>query len=239
MAGDIIRYHDAVYDIVSSNASVVALVEDHSAFFEGPVWISEGGRGHLIFADIAREFILKWEQGSTVSVIADKFSQASTNTQSLTFDLGFRTVVLWGPDGLALDDEGRIVYCGFGLRHLGRIEKDGKRTVLAERYGGRLLNSPNDVIVKSDKSIYFTDFSADLTRADGDPHKGVSHSGVYRWQEGQLDLLDDDFTAANGLAFSPGEKYLYVNDTRRKMIWKIRSRRWRAFRCPAKVLRHE
>lgn len=67
---------------------------------------------------------------------------------------------------------------GLGLRHLGRIEKDGKRSVLAERYGGPLLNCPNDVIVKSDNSIYFTDSSADLTRADRDPHKGVSHSGV-------------------------------------------------------------
>ena len=74
MAGDIISYRDAVYDIVSSDASVLALAEDHSAFFEGPVWISEGRRGHLIFTDIAREFILKWEEGSKVRVIADKFS---------------------------------------------------------------------------------------------------------------------------------------------------------------------
>src|SRR5262249_47259346 len=160
------------------DASVLPLVEDHAAFFEGPVWVSEGGRGHVIFTDIAREFILKWGEGDPATVIADAFSKDCPNAQTLTFNLGFRTVVLSGPDGLALDDQGRIVYCGFGLRHLGRIEKDGRRTLLAERYGGRLLNSPNDVIVKSDQSIYFTDSSADLTRADDDPHKGVSHSGV-------------------------------------------------------------
>src|SRR5205807_2122910 len=111
-------------------------------------------------------------------------------------------------------------------RRISRIAADGRRTTLAERYGGKRLNSPNDIVVKSDGSIYFTDppyaVTANVVRAPGwssvmIPGKQLAFNGVYRLEiDGTLTLLADDFALPNGLAFSPDESVLYVDDSERK-----------------------
>jgi gluconolactonase len=220
-ASDFLHFDARLDGIVDPGFRLEKVVEDHEAFFEGPVWVATETGGHLLFTDIAGDAILKWEPGGTLGTVAHSFFASSRASRARDFDLGFRRVRLKGPDGLAIDSEGRIVYCGYGPRHVGRLEPDGRRTVLAESYEGRRLNTPNDVVVRSDGTVYFTDSSADLVSAPGDADAGVPTSALYRVQDGRLKMLHADFTAANGLAFSPDERHLYVNDTRRKLVWRF------------------
>lgn len=206
--------------LVDQSARVEALVEDHAAFFEGPVWIQTQSGGHLVFTDIAGDRILKWEVRAGVTVVAHTFFSSSPASRVRELDLGFRRVRLIGPDGLAVDREGRILYCGYGSRDVGRLEADGSRTVLAESFGGKRLNTPNDIIVNKAGTIYFTDSAADRDSQANDPYPGVPTSAVYRIVGNTVEMLHDDFDAANGLAFTPDERFLYVNDTRRKLIWR-------------------
>jgi gluconolactonase len=126
-------------------------------------------------------------------------------------EAGPRYLAMLGPNGNTVDREGRLISCMRADRALVRYEKDGTRTVLATTYQGKTLQNPNDAIVKSDGSIYFTPLgSLPLTEA--------APSGVYRWMDGTVTQLAIDFgtspgAMANGLAFSPDEKYLYVGVT--------------------------
>jgi gluconolactonase len=98
------------------------------------------------------------------------------------------------------------------------LEADGRRTVLADRYDGKRLNSPNDLVYKSDGSLYFTDPPAGLRGMDKDPRKELSFNGVYLLKNGKLQLLNQDMPLPNGIAFSPDEKFLYVNDSIKQTI---------------------
>ncbi len=101
-----------------------------------------------------------------------------------------------------------------------RRDKDGKLTVLAGKYEGKRLNSPNDVVVKSDGSIYFTDPPYGFPKEDADPAKELKFNGVYRLADGKLQLLYKDLSRPNGIAFSPDEKVLWVgNSDAKKKIW--------------------
>jgi gluconolactonase len=121
---------------------------------------------------------------------------------------------------LTLDPQGRLTINEHGNRRVTRLEKDGTVTVLADRYQGKRLNSPNDLVYKSDGSLYFTDPPFGLPKFFDDPRKELPFSGVYRWANGQLTLLSTDFTGPNGIAFSPDEKYLYVGnwDEKKKVV---------------------
>jgi gluconolactonase len=118
-----------------------------------------------------------------------------------------------GPNGLALDKEGRLTICGHGNRRVTRLEKNGSLTVLAERYGGKRLNSPNDLVYRSDGLLYFTDPPFGLPGRDADPQKELPFSGIFLLSEGKLELVSDELSGPNGLAFSPDEKYLYVGSS--------------------------
>ncbi len=112
--------------------------------------------------------------------------------------------------------------CQHGMRRIARIESDGTETVLADNYQGKRLNSPNDLVLKSDGSVYFTDPPFGLPKVYDDPNKELTFSGVYRIKDGEVDLLIDDLPGPNGIAFSPGEDFLYVGDwnEERKAVWK-------------------
>jgi gluconolactonase len=101
-----------------------------------------------------------------------------------------------------------------------RLEKDGRLTVLADRYEGKRLNSPNDLVHKSDGSLYFTDPPFGLPKFYDDPRKELPYSGVFRLAGGTLQLVSKDLIGPNGLAFSPDEKYLYVDnwDVKKKVV---------------------
>ncbi|MEW6356195.1 MAG: SMP-30/gluconolactonase/LRE family protein [Planctomycetota bacterium] len=172
------------------DGATVEKVDGGFKFTEGPVWgVSEGC---LRFSDIPANIIYLWRPGKKSEV----FREPSGNSNGLTFD-----------------KQGRFIACEHGNRRVSRTEPDGTITVLAEKHEGKRLNSPNDVVVKSDGSIYFTDPPYGLPKqSEG---KEIDFQGVYRISpDGKtLTLLVDDFDRPNGLAFSPDEKTLYIADS--------------------------
>ncbi|MBC7835363.1 MAG: SMP-30/gluconolactonase/LRE family protein [Phycisphaerales bacterium] len=173
-------------------------------FTEGPVWVpaSEGHpRGYLLFSDIPADTIQKWTP-------AEGESPAVGTVEVFRNPSRFA-------NGLVFDKEGRLVVCEHD-RRLSRTEKDGTITSLAEKHNGLRLNSPNDVCIKSDGAIYFTDPPYGMRPPLGPrmEKRELSFSGVFRVNnDGTLDLLVSDMPSPNGIAFSPDEKLLYVSDT--------------------------
>ncbi|MGH9439578.1 MAG: SMP-30/gluconolactonase/LRE family protein, partial [Terriglobia bacterium] len=179
--------------------------------------------GYLLFSDIPANVIDKWSPDGKVSVFLEKSGFTGTNPEGVGYPInnGRRIVILLGSNAVTLDKQGRIVYCQHGNRAIVRLEKDGRRTVLASRYEGKRLNSPNDLVYKSDGSLYFTDPPFGLAKLDKDPKKELPFNGVYRLANGKLQLLYKKFETPNGLAFSPGEKYLYIDDSATKTYWRF------------------
>ena len=161
---------------------------------EGPVWWSEGG--YLLFSDIHNNRRMKFVPGQGASVDHEPTNRAN---------------------GLTRDLQGRLIACEHDSRRVTRTEPDGSITVVAASFQGKPLNRPNDVVVKSDGCIYFTDpwtLPTPATQFD------LQCAGVYRVTPdlGSITLLVDDFVLPNGLAFSPDESVLYINDSRRGNI---------------------
>ena len=158
---------------------------------EGPVWWKEGG--YLLFSDIGNDRRMMWAPGEGVTL-----SHEPTNNAN----------------GLTRDRQGRLIVCEHSARRVTRLEPDGSTTVVANSYRGWRLNRPNDVVVKSDGSIYFTDPITLNVESE------LDIAGVYRVSPdlGAINLLVRDFDLPNGLAFSPDESILYVNDSRRRHI---------------------
>lgn len=213
---DLIRLDPALDDIVPAGAHVEKLAQFE--FTEGPVWVRKGG--YLLFSDIPGNAIYKWSPGGDVSVFLKPsgYTGADPTTAGKATYNGRAWVRLIGPVGITLDPQGRVVFCAGGDREVVRIEKDGRRTVLASRYEGKRLNSPNDLVYKSDGSLYFTDPATSLTGENNSPLKELSFDGVYLLKHGTLRLATKDLPHPNGLAFSPDERYLYINDTSKKII---------------------
>jgi gluconolactonase len=115
-----------------------------------------------------------------------------------------------GSNGLTLDAEGRLTVAEHGNRRISRLEPKGQVSVLADRYEGKRLNSPNDLVYKSDGALYFTDPPFGLPRVYDDPRKELAYTGVFRLKDGKLTLLTTDLKGPNGIAFSPDERRLYV-----------------------------
>jgi gluconolactonase len=222
-ANEVVRLDPALDQIISSDTKVEKLAGGFG-FVEGPVWVRQGG--YLLFSDIPANAINKWTPDGKVAV----FLKPSGFTGSDPSDVGSQNnngqavVTLLGSNGVTLDRQGRVVFCAHGDRDVVRIEKDGKRTVLADRFEGKRLNSPNDLVFKSDGALYFTDPSAGLRKRDDDPKKELPFNGVYLLKDGKLQLLEKTFATPNGIALAPGEKYLYVNDTTRKLIMRYELR---------------
>jgi gluconolactonase len=187
-----------LYELLEEDVEVERLASGFE-FTEGPLWNAE--EGYLLFSDMPGDVMRRWWEESGVVEEVRKPSNMS--------------------NGLTYDNEGRLVACEHATSRLTRTESDGTITTIASHYQGKELNSPNDVVVKSDGSIYFTD--PPFGRA---PYFGVERpqeldfQGVYRVvpESGEPELLADDFEGPNGLCFSPDESLLYVNDTPRMHI---------------------
>jgi gluconolactonase len=209
--------------IVPANATLEKVATGFT-WTEGPVWVHAG---YLLFADIPANTIHKWTPTGGTSV----FMKPSGWTEATPF--GGKEP---GSNGMTLDSHGRLTVAGHARRNVWRLESmnpHAKITVLADSYQGKKLNSPNDLVYKSDGSLYFTDPPYGLaTQSDGDPQKQLTVNGVYRLDgalehapgappaHDKLRLLISDLPRPNGLAFSPGEKYLYVDcSDPQKKVW--------------------
>jgi gluconolactonase len=193
---------DPRFDALVPQEANVEKLADGFAWVEGPVW--DARAGHLLFTDIPNNVVLKWRPGEGVS----RFLESSGYTGSTPF-AGREP----GANGLTFDVRGRLVLAEHGDRRVARLEPDGSKTTLASHYEGRRLNSPNDVVFKSNGDLYFTDPPFGLPRAFDDPAKELPHQGVYRLKpDGKLTLLLADIKAPNGIAFSPDERVLYLTD---------------------------
>ncbi len=220
--GKIVRLDPAVNAILPPNAHIEKLADDFG-FLEGPVWVHHGNEGYLLFSDIPANVIDKWSPDGKVSVFLEKSGFTGVNPAGVGYRInnGRAMVTLLGSNAITLDRQGRIVFCQHGNRDVVRLEKNGQRTVLASRYEGKRLNSPNDLVYKSDGALYFTDPPYGLAKLDQDPKKELPFNGVYRLANGKLQLIYKNFKAPNGIAFSPGEKYLYVDDSASRTYWRF------------------
>src|SRR5438067_225868 len=205
--GNVVRLDPAINDIVPANARIEKLA-DGFQFLEGPVWHPDG---YLLFSDPNANNIYRWSPEGQVSIYRAKSGYKGTNIGEYHQP---------GSNGLTLDSEGRLTINEHGNRRVTRLEKTGALTVLADRYGGKRLNTPNDLVYRSDGALYFTDPPFGLPRAFDDPAKELPYSGVFCLKDGRLRLVSTDLTGPNGLAFSPDERFLYVDDwdVQRKIV---------------------
>jgi gluconolactonase len=208
--GKIQRVDPALDKLVPPAAKIEKLAGGFQ-FTEGPVWVKDGG-GHLLFSDIPANAILKWTPDGKV-----------TTFRKPVFPGTFPSGQFIGSNGLILDAQGRLVSCEHGNRRVARTEKDGSITVLADRFEGHRLNSPNDAVYKKNGDLYFTDPPYGFAKQDDDPAKELKFNGVYRLTKaGKLELLVKDMTRPNGLGFSPDEKKLYIaNSDAARKIWMV------------------
>ncbi len=206
----VIERLDPRFDEVIPSDAVLERVAEGIEWGEGPLWDSVSGS--LLFSDIPRNGIFRWAPGSGVTLALDR----SGYTGAAPF-----TGREPGSNGLTFDLEGQLVIAQHGNRRIVRREHDGRFTVLADRYEGKRLNSPNDLVYRSSGDLYFTDPPYGLPDTFQDATKELAFYGVYRLTpDGELSVQVPDLSAPNGVAFSPDEKTLYVsNSDPNRPVW--------------------
>lgn len=186
--------HDERFRPFAASGSRLQKLAGGFGWAEGPVYFADGD--FLVWSDIPNDRMHRWAEGPGCSVFRAPSRYSNGNTRDL---------------------QGRLVTCEHGSRSVTRTEPDGSLTVLADRWRGKRLNSPNDVVVKSDGTVWFTDPPYGIL-SDKEGHKAESEIGaclVFRLDPaaGELEAVADDFVKPNGLAFSPDERVLYVSET--------------------------
>ncbi len=217
---------DPALDQIVPKETAMEKVAEGLGFTEGPVWVPArfGGagakpidEGYLLFSDPNRNVIYRLTRDGEVAVYRTKSGYTGADIAEYHQP---------GSNGLALDSQGRVTICEHGNRRVTRIEPNGSLTVLADRYEGKRLNSPNDLVYRSDGALYFTDPSFGLPKFYDDPRRELPHAGVYCLIDGTLRLVSTDLSGPNGIAFSPDERYLYVTnwDEKKKIVMRYEVR---------------
>ena len=195
------RADPAIDTIVPRNAKLWKVAEGFR-FTEGPVLVRDGG--YLLFSDPNSNRIYSYSDETGLAVFRDKSGYDAADIAEYGQP---------GSNGLTLDARGRLTLDEHGRHRVSRVERDGSVTVLADSFEGKRLNSPNDLVYRSDGSVYFTDPPFGLPKFYDDPRKQLPFSGVFRIApSGKLALLTREFKGPNGIAFSPDEKTLYVGN---------------------------
>jgi len=200
---------DPRFDRLVPKDAALELLAGGFRWSEGPVWDRRAGA--VLFSDIPNNVVHKWTAAEGLSV----FLKPAGYTGTAPF-----TGREPGSNGLTFDSQGRLVLCQHGDRRISRLE-NGAFVTLVDRFEGKRLNSPNDLVYHSSGSLYFTDPPYGLPRTFEDPGRELDFTGVYRLAaDGRLTLLTKELQAPNGLAFSPDEKTLYVAQSRpERPIW--------------------
>lgn len=206
--GRVIREDPKLDSLIDRDARIEVLASGF-AWAEGPVWHKQGG--FLLFSDIPRNTVMRWKEDEGASVYLKPSGFTGVG------DYGKEP----GSNGLLIDSEGRLISCEHGDRRLSRLEKNGGKRTLVDNYQGKRLNSPNDVVMKSNGDLYFTDPPYGLAKGPDDPSRELDFCGVYRLTpRGELTLLTKEMTRPNGIGFSPDERTLYVAQSDPdKAIW--------------------
>src|SRR5450432_3285242 len=221
-AQDVQKLDPALEKLVAADAKVERVATGFNKWTEGPVWTRDGS---LLFAEIPSNNTIRWKPGEAASVFMHPSGYVGATPYKGPEP---------GSNGMTLDADGRVSVAGHARRNVWRLESvtpTAQITVLADSYQGKKLSSPNDLVYKSDGSLYFTDPPYGLpTQSDNDPDKEVPFNGVYRLagarqhkagaapERDKLQVIIKDLSRPNGLAFSPDEKYLYVAVTD-KNVW--------------------
>jgi gluconolactonase len=208
--GSVVRIDPALDAIVPAGAMVETLKEGFG-FINGMLWVRDGNAGYLLVSDIPANVIHKWTPPATMTMFLDRPDWTRV-TEARPANVRF------GANGIARDPQGRIVYAAEADRAVVRLEQDGRRTIIAERYDGKRLNSPNDLVFRSDGALYFTDPSGGGRFGTWDVKKELPYQGVFLLKDGKLQLLIQDLDRPNGVVLSPDETLLYVNDSNKRVI---------------------
>jgi gluconolactonase len=201
---EVVRLDPAMDAIVGPNPKIFKLAEGFK-FTEGPIWVRDGK--YLLFSDPNSNIIYKYLPDGNNTGKLEVFRTPSGYSGADIAEYGQP-----GSNGLALDPQGRLTINEHGNHRVSRLEKDGKLTVLADRYKGKRLNSPNDLVYRSDGALFFTDPPFGFPKFYKDSRKELPFSGIYSIYKGKLQLLSTELSGPNGIAFSPDEKYLYVGN---------------------------
>ena len=216
-AGRSVEKLDPALDAIISADSKIEVAKTGFEFVEGINWVPQGKSGYLLFSDLSENAVKKMTPDGNVTVyLAQSGYHGAINSQMM-LTVGGEIVngdhrrISIGSDGLTLDNQGRLIICTYSGRTVERLEKNGKRTVLADNYEGKRFNGPNDVVVKKDGAIYFTDSILGLRNREKSTVMGLDFEGIFMIKNGKVTLVVKDIPLTNGLAFSPDEKYLYAN----------------------------
>ena len=201
--GQVDRFDPAIDTLIERDATIEVLAGGFE-WAEGPVWIAEADNkfgGYVLFSDIPNNAIVKWQEGIGTSIFMKPAGYTGVA------DYGKEP----GTNGLALDSEGRLVMCEHGDRRISVLTKNGGKMTLADRWDGKRFNSPNDLAIRKNGDIFFTDPIYGLPKRAEDPTRETDFCGVYRLQpDGTVTLQSREISRPNGIAFSPNEKILYV-----------------------------
>lgn len=212
--GSIERTDHSLNDIINADAQIEILAEGY-AWSEGPVWVAS--EKMLLFSDVPKNTIYKWTEQNGAEVYLTPSGYTGTSPAQSKEP---------GSNGLALDKEGRLVLCQHGDRRVARLDAaltkpNPTYSTLADRYDGKRFNSPNDMVLKNDGTLFFTDPPYGLPQQEKDSTREIAFQGVYRVAtNGKASLVVDSLTRPNGIAFTPDEKTLIVaNSDPGKAIW--------------------
>jgi len=198
--GTVVRLDPAIDALVPQDAKVEKVAGGFT-FTEGPVW--RPGMG-LWFSDLIGNVVRQWSpDGKVIEILHPMGFPAEM--------WGGRGLV--GPNAMVADKDGAILLCEHANRRIVRITKDMLISVLVDHYQGKRLNSPNDLVYRSDGSLYFTDPPYGLPKENDDPTKELPFNGVFRLSNGKLQVIIKDLNLPNGIAFSPDQKTLYVDNS--------------------------
>ena len=203
----IIRIDPSFDELVPRDASIEKVAGGFT-FTEGPLWRPSGV---LWFSDVVGNVVRQWSPDGTVKEL---LRPGGYNGSSLPAG-GFI-----GPNGMTTAPNGDVLLCQHGNRRIVQVTNDLRVTTVVDKYDGKRLNAPNDLVFRSDGTLFFTDPPYGLPRQDDDPEKDLPFNGVFKVSGGKVDVIIKDLTRPNGIAFSPDEKTLYVaNSDENQRVW--------------------